>query len=227
MAINKNHVIAVCMIIVLGVLLWQTRLWLFPESKHTPAFLKTKFYMSEQEVRKSLKKHGALLLNEKDFQKRYPDQSISTFSYISSLDFSDYIESNNQIKIWYMSQLEMFRSTVVAKFSFKEDKLYSVVVIITPLIDLLAEKNETPQEQASFVKNAVHNRLLQAGYILVKNKKPGLQSQYRYKKRDSFIILNENFSSKNERPRISLFITDDSPIYARAQEIKNREINTF
>ncbi|HAT3892523.1 TPA: hypothetical protein ACT96X_002648 [Legionella pneumophila] len=225
MAINKNRVLGICVIIVLGVLFWQERRWFFPETTNTSAFLATKFEMPVQEVRKSLKKYGALLLNARDFQKRYPEQPLSAFSYISAVDFAEFLEGDNQIKIWYMSQLEMFKSTVVAKFSFKEDKLYSVVVIITPLLDVLSKK--TPQEQSIFVRKAVHNTLLQSGYILVKNDKLGLASQYRYKKSASTIVLNENSSKKNGRITFSLLITYNSPVYARANEIKNREQNAF
>lgn len=217
--------LAICLIIVLGVLFWQERRWFFPETTDASAFLETKFEMPLQEVRKSLRTHGALLLNARDFQKRYPDQSLREFSYISSVDFAEFIEGNNQIKIWYMSQLEMFRSTVVAKFSFKEDKLYSVVVIITPLLDVLSKK--TPQEQSIFVRKAVHNKLLQSGYILVKNDKLGSDSQYRYKKPASTIVLNENSSKKNGRVTFSLLITYNSPVNVRANEIKNREQNAF
>src|SRR5687768_12873821 len=58
---------------------WDERLWPFSTGTKDEAFLGTTFGMSQQEVRRSLKHHGAQLLNYEEYRRTEADPAIEKF----------------------------------------------------------------------------------------------------------------------------------------------------
>ncbi len=117
-----------------GYRIWEERLWPFSTGTNDEAFLGTTFGMSQQEVRRSLARHGAQLLSYEDYRKTEPEPSIDTFGFIPLFS-----EDRREDASLYMSSIEMFDSKVEAEFSFRRGRLVSVGVHIDPIAHSKAE----------------------------------------------------------------------------------------
>lgn len=201
--------------------LFSYSFWPFTTGTNVRAFLGTTFEMSIPEVQRKLNKKGAKLIDEYSLKKYHPDVKIGDFSYVTDVDFTNSIERNKKIESFYMSPLQLFESEVVAKFSFENKKLFSVVVIIKPFLDLLS--NTSPADQVQKIVTQISASLQKSGYQLVNQSSFGRDTQLIFKNNYSTLVLNKDPLNR----KFSLFITYDTRMNKQKDEIKNRESKAF
>jgi hypothetical protein len=182
--------------------------------------------MSLPEVQRTLKKRGIRLQDIDSFKQSNPNINLGDFSYISDLDLEATIE-RGKTESWYMPPLEMFESTVTAKFSFKDGKLFSTTLIVRPFLDLLS--NTSTPVQVKHIAAEIISSLLKAKYKIVKDPNEEISALYEHHlfegKSSSLIFMQD--SSKQIYPTITLFITYRPPIDKRKAEIQKREASAF
>ncbi len=114
----------------LGVYRWhKEHIWPFSTATSGEAFLGTSFGMSPPEVRRALKKYGALLLSYEDYNRIETSPSVRPLDLIEVLS-----EHKGRDFSLYMPSIEMYGSKVEAEFTFTEARLTYVTIYFDAIL---------------------------------------------------------------------------------------------
>jgi hypothetical protein len=193
--------------------IWAERNWPFSSGTRDEAVLGTTFGMSQQEVRRSLAHHGALLLSYEDYRRTEPSPSIDTFAFIPV--FSD---DRREDASFYMSSIEIFDSKVEAEFSFRQMRLASVGVHIDPLVHAKADS----------VVAAVESKLRSTCQFSRREESQNVLGAYtlHFTSASATPSLWVNLTDR-EHPIIILTVAHPTTQIERTREIENREHTAF
>ncbi len=216
---SKKTILILAVVLVLGLAgfgvyrIREERHWPFSTGTSDEAFLGTTFGMSQQEVRRSLARHGAQLLSYDDYRKTEPEPSIDTFGAIPV--FSDDRREDASL---YMSSIEMFDSKVEAEFSFRRGRLASVGAHIDPIAHSKAES----------VLAAVESKLRSTCQFSRREDSHDVPGAYtlHFTSASATPSLWVNLTER-ERPIIILTVVHPTTQLARKREIESRESTAF
>lgn len=207
----------ICLFIILWLLFFY-RFWPFATASNAPAFLGTTFEMSLPEVQRTLKKNGVQLVDYTRFTSI--DQEIGKKNpFMRDLFqplFAEDKLSEEKTQRWYMPSIEMFKSQVVAEFTFKKNRLTFVQIRIFPM------------SNPSHIVELVTNELTSKYRLLQKETSKDISGAYtlKFKNDLSNIDFWINLADPND-PIISLFVTYDKNISQFEMEHKKREKIAF
>jgi len=199
-------------------MLFFYRFWPFVTGSNAPAFLGTTFEMSLPEAQRALKKNGIQLVNYTKFTSI--DQEISKKNPFMKDLFKPLFAkdkfSEGETQLWYMPSINMFKSQVVAEFTFKKNRLTFVQVRMFPV------------SNPSHVVKLVTNELTSKYKLLQKETSKDISGAYtlKFKNNLSSIDFWINLTDLNN-PIISLFISYNKNVSQVEMEHKKREKRAF